>query len=175
MQHYIFTDTIQHYKFTDTMQHYIFTDTIQHYILTDTIQHYIFTDTIQHYIFTDTIQHCIFTDTISTRRLLTANWRGEVQRCLAAGSSGNRSAWQPFRLNRVSVKQSSDNRGSAVFIIRLVNLFCEGMTTECRLQTVLCVASGWLSAHGVACWSVTFCRAQVYWSWLAVGRSSTRT
>jgi hypothetical protein len=46
---------------------------------------------------------------VRTCQLLTANWRREAQRCLAAGSSGNRSAWQTFRLTRVSVKRSSDN------------------------------------------------------------------
>jgi hypothetical protein len=49
---------------------------------------------------------------VRTRQLFTTNWRSEAQRCLAAGSSGNCSAWQAFRLTRVSVKRSSDNWGS---------------------------------------------------------------
>jgi hypothetical protein len=38
-----------------------------------------------------------------------------TQRCLAAGSSGNRNAWQAFQLTRVLVRRSSDNRGSTVY------------------------------------------------------------
>jgi hypothetical protein len=51
---------------------------------------------------------------VRTRQLFTTNWRGEAQRSFAAGSSGNRSAWQAFRLTGVSVKRISDNRGSTV-------------------------------------------------------------
>jgi hypothetical protein len=51
---------------------------------------------------------------VRTLQLFATNWRGEAQRCLAAGSSWNCIAWQAFRLTRVSVKRSSDNRGSTV-------------------------------------------------------------
>jgi hypothetical protein len=54
---------------------------------------------------------------VRTRQLITTNWWGEAQRCLVAGSSGNRSAWQAFRLTRVSVKRRLDNRGSTVHVL----------------------------------------------------------
>jgi hypothetical protein len=52
------------------------------------------------------------------------NWRGEAQRCLTAGSSGNRSAWKAFRLTRVSVKRISVNRGSTVWDLTSFGTLC---------------------------------------------------
>jgi hypothetical protein len=80
-------------------------------------------------------------------QLLTANWRREAQRCLAAGSSGNRSAWQAFRLSEVRITEVLlyiivvGGRLTGILIIHLICKF----SSHCDLLQRLILISACLS------------------------------